>query len=327
MGNIRSFAGFQGKSCDIVIYGYGEFLLRLIGPEVLIYSQYILRLSVLGSQTVASACHEDIFEPAAFQRSNYVQVQWLPYGTRLLCSVQYSNAFYGIRQRAYQMFCRERSVKSHSYHADFLSLITEIIHDLFCCIAHGTHGDHHFRSIRRSIIVERSVVRTELLVHLFHAADYGIHCFFIDIVACFPVLEESLRLFCRTHAMRMIRVYHLVPESFYRIPVHHALEFVIIPYIYLLLFMTGPESVKEMQERHPAFYSCQMCHSCKVHYFLRTSGRKHREACLSARHDVRMIPEYGKCMRGNCSGCHMQYRRSLFRSYLIHIRYHKQQSL
>ena len=82
------------------------------------------------------------------------------------------------------------------------------------------------------------------------------------------MLEEGLRLFCRTKKMRMLRIQCLLTETLNCIPVHHLSKVLIIPHLDLLILMRSSETVEEMHHRQLTCDSCKMSNRAKIHNLL-----------------------------------------------------------
>lgn len=68
----------------IVVYRNGEFFFRLVTPEIFINGQNISRLSVFGTQSIASSHYEGVVKLASAESRNDVQEQRLAYSSRFL---------------------------------------------------------------------------------------------------------------------------------------------------------------------------------------------------------------------------------------------------
>ena len=207
------------------------------------------------------------------------------------------------------------------------SLCIQIIHDFFCRFTNGTHCHDYFGGVRRTVIIERLVIRSRFFVHLFH---YRSNCFYriqICLISGFAVLEESFRLLRGTHKVRMIRVLCFLSECRNGIPIQHLSQCIVIPYFNFLLFMTGPEAIKEVEYRQAGLNCRQMRHCRQIHYFLRAVRGQHGKTGLSGCHHVRMVPKNRQRLRGDSSRRYMKNARQPFRRNLIHVRNHEEQTL
>ena len=141
------------------------------------------------------------------------------------------------------------------------------------------------------------------------------------------MLEESFRLFRRAHAVRVGRMDGARLEGFYRVPVHHFFQFIVIPYFYLLIFVGGSETVEEMHHRQLACDGGKVGYCGQIHGLLDAVTRQHGKSGLTAAHDVGVVAEYGKGVGRQRSGCYVKYRRCLFTGQLIHVWNHQEKSL
>ena len=215
----------------------------------------------------------------------------------------------------------------HLQDADLLAVLQHMVDQLLCGVAHGTHRDDDVGRVRRTVVVERFVVGTDLLVDHLHIFVDDVRSFIVNGVARFSVLEECLRLLRRTHRLRMIRIQGVLLVASDRIPVHHGFQFIVIPCLDLLLFVRGSEPVKEMQHRKMSADGRQMSDGCQIHDLLNAVGSQHRKAGLTACHDVGMIAENIQRMGGYAAGRNMENSRRLLCRDFIHVRNHQQKTL
>ena len=92
-------------------------------------------------------------------------------------------------------------------------------------------------------------------------------------------------------------------------------------------FMGCTEAVKEVEERHAAFKSCQMSDSSQVHDFLYAGFSEHGKTGLTAGHDVALVTEDRHGIGSQGTGCDVEDARQEFPGNLVHIRNHEQQPL
>ena len=173
----------------------------------------------------------------------------------------------------------------------FLAFSAEIVDQLFCCFAYRTHGNYDFCGFRISVIVERLIICAYFSIYFVHVLCNDIRCLQVRGVAGLPVLEESLRLFSTSHAVRMVRIKRSVFECPYCIPIYHFLQIIVVPYLNFLVFVGCSESVKEVKHRQFTCYGCQVCHCCQIHYLLNAVGCQHGKSCLAASHYIGVISE------------------------------------
>ena len=154
------------------------------------------------------------------------------------------------------------------HNADFLTLCKEVIHNFFCRVAYRAHCYDDFLCVRCAVVIERFIVCADFGIDFFHISVDDIRSLKIRRVARFSVLEESFRLFSRTHAVRVCRVNGAGFESLYSVPVDHFLQILVIPDFDFLVFVRCSETVKEVKHRQLSCDSGKMCYCCKVHSLL-----------------------------------------------------------
>ena len=135
--------------------------------------------------------------------------------------------------------------------SDFiLSLRVDVIHYFFSAVAYRTHGNDHFCRVRCAVVIERLIVSTDQSIYFIHVLrDYVWECIIFPIDR-FSVLEVCFRLLGRSHKMRMLRIESTCSVCIHRSLVYHALQYIIVPDLDLLLLVGCSESVKEVQCRH-----------------------------------------------------------------------------
>ena len=120
-------------------------------------------------------------------------------------------------------------------------------------------------------------------------------------------------------------------ELFDLVPRNQSLDFFIIVLgvdrVDLLDFMTGAETVEEVQERHGALQGRQMGDQGQVVRFLDGVAGQHRETGLAAGHNVAVIAENVQRVIRQGTGADMEDRGRQFAGDLVHIGDHQQQAL
>ena len=79
----------------------------------------------------------------------------------------------------------------------------------------------------------------------------------------------------------MLRVQGVGPEGFQGVHVHQGAQVLVVQSLDLLDLMGGAETVKEMEEGHPAVDSGQVRHSPQIHDLLGGGGGQQGKACLA----------------------------------------------
>ena len=82
-----------------------------------------------------------------------------------------------------------------------------------------------------------------------------------------------------------------------------------------------------MKERNASLDCCEMSYRCHILGFLDGAGGEHRETCLTAGHHVLMVSEDRKGVGCEGTGGNMEDCGKHFTRDLVHVRYHKEESL
>ena len=188
----------------------------------------------------------------------------------------------------------------------------EVVDQFLRAFTYGTHRDDDFLRVRRAVIVERFVVCADLGIDHFHVFVDKIRRFQIGGIAGFSVLEESFRLLCGTHRVRVVRIQSVLLESLDRVPVYHFFEVFVVPYFDLLLFVRSTETIKEVQHRYASCDRGKMRDSSQIHRLLYRVGSNHAETGLTAAHDVTMVTKNIQCVSRDAAGGNVEHSRCLF---------------
>ena len=211
--------------------------------------------------------------------------------------------------------------------ARLFSVGVEVIDGFLRRIAQRAHGNDHAVGIRRTVVGEGVVFPAGEFRYFFHVFFYDVRQGLIVAVLYFLLLEVDIAVFQGTFQCRMIRGRAAVAEFLQGILVYEFCQVVIIPGFDLLDFMGCTEAVKEVEERHAAFKSCQMSDSSQVHDFLYAGFSEHGKAGLTAGHDIALVTEDRHGIGSQGAGCNMEDARQEFTGNLVHIRNHEQQPL
>ena len=206
-------------------------------------------------------------------------------------------------------------------------MCVHVIDDLFRDVADGAHRDDHAVSVRRTVVVEETVVGAEFLVDLAHVLldDPGDRV--VVRVAGFSVLEEDIPVLGRAAEHRVLGVDGAGTERGDRVHIHHLGEIFVIPDRNLLDLVRGAEAVKEVDERHATLDRREVCDGAEVHNFLLVGLGEHRETGLTAGINVGVIPEDVQRVRSDATGRDMNDAGEQLAGDLIHIRDHQEQTL
>ena len=135
---------------------------------------------------------------------------------------------------------------------------------------------------------------------VFAACDFrnGIHLGLDDFadclvvfVHCFAALEIDVAILRADLCDRLLWADAARAELFYRLLIDHLRDCLIRDFFVFVDFVRCAESVEELQERN----LCRICREMRdkrhVEFFLNGIRDEHREACVAACHDVRVVAE------------------------------------
>ena len=177
------------------------------------------------------------------------------------------------------------------YKTNFFAFFSKVVDNFFSNITDRTHGNDNAVSIRSTVVIEKTIVCTELFVDFVDVFFYNGRKSIVSRVAGFAVLEENITVFVRTTHCRMFRIQGMSTEFLYGIHVEHVFKISIIPSFDFLDFMRSAETVEEVDESNFTFQSGKVSNRSKIHYFLRIAFCKHGNTSLAAGINIGMITE------------------------------------
>ncbi len=154
------------------------------------------------------------------------------------------------------------------HHTNLFAPGPEVIYYLFNCLGYRAHGYDDVFCLRIAIVAERPVVPSGELGNLLHIVGNNVRYGIIEGVASLSCLEENIGILGRSPCNRALRIEGSVPEFLNGLPVQQFGKVIVVQHFDLLDFVGGPETVKEMQERHPALNGGKVRYTAKVHNFL-----------------------------------------------------------
>ena len=211
--------------------------------------------------------------------------------------------------------------------ADLLACRNKVVDDFLDRLADGAHRDDDLVRIRRAVVVERLVVRADLLVDLVHVLDNGLRDRVVVLVAGLTCLEEDVAVLRLAAEDRVLRIQRMSSERVDRVPVEHFAEILIIPDFDLLNLVRGAEAVEEVEERDLALDCGEVRNRAEVHDLLRAVGAQHRVAGLAACINIRVVAENVQGMGRNAARGNVDNARQQLAGHLVHVRDHQEQAL
>ena len=321
---VRVLGDFEGQMSYIVVDTQCEY--RLCG--VVVNSDDLSRVAVLGTKTVTSGEYLSVLELVLLlEGCNYIEVQRLAEGTRLLCSVEYGDLLNCCRDSGSECGGNERSVQSYLYKADLSALLEQVVDGLLDGVAYGAHCYDNFLGVRSAIVVEQLVICTDLCIYLVHVLGNYVRYVVVVGVASLTSLEEDIRVLSCAVEYGLLRVEGSVAERLNSVHIYHALEGLVVPLLDLLDLVGGTEAVEEVQERNSALDSGKVSNCAEVHNLLRVSGAEHCITGLATCVDIAVVAEDRKRMRSYGTCGNVDNRRKQLACDLVHIRNHQEKTL
>ena len=140
-------------------------------------------------------------------------------------------------------------------------------------------------------------------------------------------LEEHVRVLSCTPHVGGVGVHPPAPELDKGIGVDHRRQVLARQRGDLRQLVRGPETVEEVQERHPRPQGCGVGDQGEVVRLLDRTGCQHGPARRPGMHDIGVVAEYGQGVGGDGAGRDMDDRRCQFTGDLEHVGHHQQQAL
>ena len=287
----------QGKMGYIIGDAKGKVMSWTIGFQMFKYSHNIFWNDILGAESITAANDADIPVRCGYS-TLYIQIQRFANSTWFACAVQYGNLLYRFRKLAEEMLYRERTVQMNVHDTHLFAFSQQSVGDILGNIGNRADGNDDTFCILCAIIVKQMIVTAGQAGNVIHISLHNVRNSQIEWVGCFAMLEIYIRIFSGSADNRMVRSHGMFSETGQCLFVDQRFQFIIIEDFYLLDFMTGTESIKEIDEWYTAFDGCQMGNSGQIHNFLRIGFSQHGTAGSTGGHYVLMITENRKRMVG-----------------------------
>ena len=210
---------------------------------------------------------------------------------------------------------------------DLLTLADHVFHGLVAGIGTGAHDDNDLLGIRGTHVIEQLVLTTDDLGELVHGGLNDGRSGVIVFIDGFTSLEVDIRILGGTANRGEVRAQAAGLMGCDRRVVDHGFHVVIGQFFDLLNFVTGAETIEEVQERHAGFQGGGLSDQGHVHDFLDIGRGQHGKTGLAAGHDVRMVAEDRQGLAGQRTSRDVKDRRDHLTGDLVHVGDHQQQAL
>ena len=158
-----------------------------------------------------------------------------------------------------------------------------------------------------TVVVEEVVFATGDLADLAHVLldDFGNSL--IVLVASFAVLEEYVAVLGHTASNGSVGSEGARAELCEGFAVEEGSELILLEDFDLLDLVACAEAVEEVNEGNAALDSSEVSYSREVHNFLNRSFAEHGATCLACSHNVEVVAEDRKCVRGDSTSRYVEY--------------------
>ena len=140
----------------------------------------------------------------------------------------------------------------HRDHAHFFAARIEHIRRLFSDIADRAHADHDTFRVGRAVVIEKLIITARDFIDLAHVFLDDFRNRLVVAVGRFAILEVNIRILRRAARHRSIRAQRPRPKRGECFLIDQARQHFLIEHLNFLDFMTGAETVKEIDERQTA---------------------------------------------------------------------------
>ena len=310
---------------DVVEDTNGEVVLLAL-VHILVYGVDHRRIEFLAAEAVSAAEHFRLDLEFVKSRDD-VEVERFAEGTRFLGAVEHGDFLCGLGESGDEFFRGEGAVKTNLDHADLFAFGVEVIDGLFGGFCTAAHNDDDAVGVLCAVVIDEVILPArdggDLVHHLLN--DGGNRK--VVLVGRFSVLEIDVGVLRRARLMGMFGVKRTGAETVDVGEVDEGFDFVVLDDVDFAHFVRGSEPVEETDERHGGFEGGQMRDKAHIHNFLHRVGSQHREARLTASHNVGVVAENAECVRRKCTGGDVEDAGKQFARNLVHIGNHQQKAL
>ena len=231
------------------------------------------------------------------------------------------------RQRLDKPADVKRPVQPHLQHADFFALFDEIIHRFVRRFAAGTHQHDDALGIGRADVIEQLVGAAHDLGELVHRLLHDLRAGGVKRIARLAALEKDVGILRRAAQHRLVGRHR--PRAMFgnQFVVNQRAQIGIGQHLDLRHFVRGAEAVEEMHEGNSRPQRGRLRNQREIRGLLHAGRAEHGPAGRAAGHDVAVIAENGKRVRGHGAGGDVENRGQQFAGDLEHVGDHQQQSL
>ena len=194
-------------------------------------------------------------------------------------------------------------------------------------LAAGTHQHDDALRERRAFVFKQLVGAPDLLLEGVHRLLHDVRAGGVKRIARLARLEERVGILRRAAQHRFVRRQPARAVLGDEPVVNQRPQIRLVQHLDFLDLVRRAEAVEEMHERNPRAQRGRLRDEREIRRLLHAGRAEHGPAGRAAGHDVAVIAENGKRVRGDSAGGHVKDRRQQFAGDLEHIGNHQQQSL
>ena len=332
LGNDEFAVAEDVAAHDVIDDADDEVVDRLLGRHVRVDVGAHLRSEVLRTDTVAAGENlricvgNDAFLLGLTDRGADVEVERIV-GAGLFRAVENGYALDRGGNGGDEILHRERTIEVNLDETDLLAFLNERFDGLVERIATGAHRDDDVLGIGGADVIVKLVRAARELGELVHVLldDGGRGD--IVLLAALAALEVDVGVLRRTAHRRMLGIESALAEIFDILLVDHLADLIHRNLVDLLDFVGRAEAVEEVEERNLGLERRGVGDHRHIVGFLNGVGAEHREAGLTAGHNVAVVTENAETLASERAGGNVEDRRSELTGDLVHVGDHEEQAL
>ena len=330
-GGVELLGEIERGVRHVLVNTHGEVVLGLVFFKVLVDGKHHGGVEFLGTESVSAADDLDVLHALFQERGAYVEVERLAQRSGFLRSVENGDLLAALGNGGDERVRHEGTVQADFDKAVLLALCVELVDGFFHRLGARAHDDDDLFGVGSAHIVKQVVASARERVHLVHHLLHDGGRRKVVAVRRLAVLEVGVAVLRGAALNGMLGVEGACAEFRHvlgkALLVEDRLHLLIGNDVDLGDFVRGTEAVKEIDERHACAERGQMRHEREVHDLLHRAARDHREARLTARHDVLMVAEDVQRMRGDRARGDVHDHGQQFARNFVHVGDHQQKSL
>ena len=223
---------------------------------------------------------------------------------------------------------REGAVESDLEYSDLLVLLLGKVADrLLGGLGAASHENDYALGVLGPRVVEQPVGSPGQPGEAFHRLLDDLRAPQVVGIGRFPGLEEHIGILCRAAYDGAFRRKTASPVRGDLLGVDHLSDDLVVERGDLHHFVTGPETVEEVNERHTRLERGRRGYQGEVVDFLNAVGCQKAPPGAAGGHHIGVIPEYRKGLGGDRPGGYVEHCRCELAGDLEHVGDHQQEAL